>query len=109
MGFGPLKKASIYPGTQAAPQELVVSNLRGGFTVLDCTIKDSGARYMKTGEDGKLIELVPTGRGLGLQMTNKPDAAQRYGDRVAAGAVGVISELKSEQSSQDTKTLMKHK
>ena len=62
-GFGSLKKASIYPGTQAAPQELVVSNLRGGFTVLDRTIKDGRTLY-EDGEDGKLIELVPTGGDL---------------------------------------------
>ncbi len=37
--FGPLKKTSIYPGTQAAPQELVVNNLQGGFTVLGRTIQ----------------------------------------------------------------------
>jgi hypothetical protein len=61
--FGPLKKASIYPGTQGAPQALVVNNLRGGFTVLDRTIKDGSTLY-EDGEDGKLIELVPTGEDL---------------------------------------------
>ena len=58
--FGPIKKASIYPGTQDAPQELVVNNLRGGFTVLDRTIK-SGRILYEDGEGGKMIELVPTG------------------------------------------------
>jgi hypothetical protein len=58
--FGPLKKASIYPGTQAAPQELVVNNLRGGFTVLDPTVKGGRTLY-EDDEGGKLIELVPTG------------------------------------------------
>jgi len=61
--FGPLNKASIYPGTQAAPQELVVGNLRGGFTVLDRTIKDGSTLY-EDGENGKRIELVPAGGDL---------------------------------------------
>jgi hypothetical protein len=61
--FGPRNKASIYPGTQAAPQELVVGNLRGGFTVLDRTIKDGSTLY-EDGEDGKRIELVPAGGDL---------------------------------------------
>ncbi len=46
--FGPLKKASIYPGTQAAPQELVVNNLRGGFTERTARSR-AGAFYMKAG------------------------------------------------------------
>ena len=90
--FGPLKNASIYPGTQAAPQELVVNNLRGGFTVLDRTIKDGSTLY-EDGEGGKLIELVPTGGDLDRRRQTEPDAAQRYGYRVAAGAVGAISEI----------------
>jgi hypothetical protein len=56
--FGPLRKASVYPGTQAAPQELVVNNLRGGFTVLDRTI-NGGRTVYEDEEGGKLIELVP--------------------------------------------------
>ena len=61
--FGPLNKASIYPVTQAAPQQLVVGNLRGGFTVLDRTVKDGSTLY-EDGEDGKRIEFVPTGGDL---------------------------------------------
>ena len=60
--FGPLKKASIYPGTQAALQELVVNNLRGGFTVLDRTILGGRILY-EDGEGGKRIARVPNGGG----------------------------------------------
>jgi hypothetical protein len=47
--FGSLKNAAIYPGGQAAPQELVVKDLRGGFTVLDRTIK-GGASSTRMGK-----------------------------------------------------------